>query len=177
MKMPSIKTLLISIISAVLLTIGLAYWFISDVNTNLVEEKGQEEASGEKSKEEIDPERYIDDGGNSTEDNDIPSENRFMNILHGMTHQKVYADDKWTLVEMTDERIEEMLVTLDQVKDQGTYEHYDLYYTALTEWKNGDFENAVDVHNQIWSMNSGTVGRATRLLSTEEESAFVEEHY
>ena len=178
--MPSTKTLLISIISIVLLTLGLGYWFISDMNTSLLEEKGVTETSDEGSAdtaEGIDQERYIDDGSNSTADDDIPSEQHFMNTLHGMTHQKVHADEKWTLVEMTDARIDDMLVILDQVEDTGDYEHYDLYEQALMKWKNGNYENTVYIHNELWSLNNGSVGKASRLLSADEEHAFVEEHY
>ena len=175
--MPSTKTLLLSITTIFILTLGLTYWLISDLNTNLVEEKGVTKQSGEQSEEEIDPERYVDDGTNSTADDTVPSENHFIKTLHGMTHQKVFADEKWTLVEMTDTRIDDMLSILDKVKGTGQYEHYDLYYNALTKWKNGHFENAVDIHNKLWSMKGGTVGRAERLLTAEEEQAFVEEHY
>lgn len=176
--MPSTKTLLISITSIVILTLGLAYWFISDINANLTGENDSTEASSTESTEEgIDPERYIDEGSNSTANDDIPSEQHFMNTLHGMTHQKVHADEKWTLVEMTDVRIDDMLAVLDQVKGTGEYEHYDLYEQALTKWKNGNFENAVYVHNELWSLNNGSVGKASRLLSADEEQAFVNEHY
>ena len=178
--MSSTKTILISIISIVLLTLGLGYWFISDMNTTLLEDKGVTEASDEGSAEaadEIDQERYIDDGSDSTANDDIPSEQHFMNTLHGMTHQKVYADEKWTLVEMTDERIDDMLAILDQVEGKGEYEHYDLYKQALMKWKNGNFENAVYVHNELWSLNNGSVGKASRLLSADEEQVFVDEHY
>ena len=175
--MPSTKTLLISITSIVVLTLGLAYWFVSDINANLIGENDPTETSAESTEEEIDPERYIDDGSNSTANDDIPSEQHFMNTLHGMTHQKVHADEKWTLVEMTDARIDDMLAILDQVEGTGEYDHYDLYKQALKKWKNGNFENEVYVHNELWSLNNGSVGKASRLLSADEERAFVNEHY
>ncbi|MYL62168.1 hypothetical protein GLW07_02240 [Bacillus hwajinpoensis] len=178
--MPSTKKILISIISIVLLTLGIGYWFISDMNTSLLEEKDVSEASDEGSAEAsdgIDQERYIDEGSNSTANEDIPSEQHFMNTLHGMTHQKVYAEEKWTLVEMTDARIDDMLTILDQVEGTGEYEHYDLYEQALTKWKHGNYENAVYVHNELWSLKNGSIGKASRLLSADEEQAFVEEHY
>ena len=174
--MPSTKTIIISIPSIVILTLGLSYWFISDMNANLIGEKDTTEAS-EGAAEGIDQERYIDEGSNSTANDDIPSEQHFMNTLHGMTHQKVHAEEKWTLVEMTDARIDDMLAILDQVEGTGEYEHYDLYEQALMKWKNGNFENAVYVHNELWSLNNGSVGRASRLLSADEEQAFVDEHY
>lgn len=176
--MASTRTLLISITSIVILVLGLAYWIISDLNASLIEEEEQVEASAEESNEAIDPERYIDDGANSTADDSIPTEKHFIKTLHGMTHQKVQADEKWTLVEMTDARINDMLAILQRVHDgQGEYDDYDFYYTTLTQWKKGNFENALDVHNQLWRMSDGTIGRANRMLTADEERAFVEDHY
>ena len=176
--MASTRTLLISIISIVILVLGLAYWIISDVNDSLIEEQEQVEAAGEESIETIDPERYIDDGANSTADDSIPTEKHFIKTLHGMTHQKVQADEKWTLVEMTDARIDDMLAILERVDDgEGKYAHYDFYYKTLSQWKEGNFENALDVHNKLWRMSDGTVGRANRLLTADEERTFVEDHY
>ena len=57
--MPSTKTIIISITSIVILTLGLSYWFISDMNANLIGEKDTTEAS-EGAAEGIDQERYID---------------------------------------------------------------------------------------------------------------------
>ena len=115
--MPSTKTLLLSITTIVILTLGLAYWLISDMNANLMEEKGLTESSEQQSEEEIDPERYVDEGANSTADETIPSEQHFMDTLHGMTHQKVLADEKWTLVEMTDTRIDDFFSNSFLMKD------------------------------------------------------------
>ena len=100
-----------------------------------------------------------------------------MNSLHGMTHQKVLADSKWTLVEMTDQKIDEMLGILGRSSSKDVYDHYDFYYNTLTEWKNGNFKNVVDVHNRIWKWQGGTTGRATRRLTAEEEKEFVKQYY
>lgn len=176
--MPSTKTLMISLTSVVILILGLTYWIISELDASLTEEKESTEAAAEEEEGAIDPERYIDKGENSTADDSIPSEKHFMNTLHGMTHQKVLADEKWTLVEITDARIDKMLASLEKVRDgQVQYDHYDFYYNTLTEWKEGNFENAVDVHNRLWSMDNGTVGRANRLLTADEERQFVKVHY
>ncbi|WP_347549926.1 DUF6241 domain-containing protein [Pseudalkalibacillus hwajinpoensis] len=175
--MPSTKTLVISITAMVVLILGLAYWFIADLDSSLKEEKGITETSAEESDEEIDPARYIDDGENSTLDNGVPTETHFMDTLHGMTHQKVVADKKWTLVEMTDERISNMLATLAKIKGKNEYENYDFYYDTLLQWSNGNFRNSVEVHNRIWRMQGGTIGRAERLMTTEEEKEFVAENF
>ena len=34
---------------------------------------------------------------------------------------------------------------------------------SLTKWKKGDFSNAVKVHNYVWEMLGGNVGKAEEL--------------
>ncbi|MBT2571302.1 DUF6241 domain-containing protein [Planococcus sp. ISL-110] len=95
--------------------------------------------------------------------------------LHQMTHQKIIASKKKGAVEMTTENIEDLLTIVKANKDH--YDHGDFYETALTAWKQGDFSNAVHVHNTIWDWHNGTVGRATGLMSAKQEQAFVEKHF
>lgn len=93
-------------------------------------------------------------------------EKEFQQMLHAMTHSKVHAEVKWGLLEITDERIDEMLRTLDE--ENFVYE--DLYREILNQWKEGDFSNAVEHHNEIWKLQGGkNTGKATRLLTPEEE--------
>ncbi|WP_226657614.1 DUF6241 domain-containing protein [Guptibacillus hwajinpoensis] len=174
--MPSTKTLIISISSMVVLILGLTYWFISDLDWNLKE--NARESMGEETGSSVDPERYVDDGEESITSDGIPSENKFQDYIHGMTHQKVIAEDKWGIYQISEERIDNMLEVLDKV--EGTAEEYkyqDFYTEALIEWDNGNFNNAVDVHNHIWNLNGGTIGKAERLMTTEEEQAYIEETY
>ncbi|MDQ0428834.1 hypothetical protein QOZ98_001661 [Planomicrobium stackebrandtii] len=95
--------------------------------------------------------------------------------LHQMTHQKVAAAKKIGAVEMTPDNIDNLLTIVSANKEY--YEHGDFYEKALTAWKQGDFSNAVDVHNTIWDWQNGTVGRATGLMSAEQERVFVQEHF
>ncbi|WP_142825908.1 DUF6241 domain-containing protein [Planococcus soli] len=95
--------------------------------------------------------------------------------LHQMTHQKVAAAKKIGAVEMTPDNIDNLLTIVSANK--AHYEHGEFYETALTAWKQGDFSNAVDVHNTIWDWQDGTVGRATGLMSAEQERVFVQEHF
>ncbi|WP_377887542.1 DUF6241 domain-containing protein [Alkalihalobacillus sp. R86527] len=177
--MPSTRILLTSIIGIIVLTFGLVYWFISDLEATLKEEETSSQStaneSNNESNEEIDPARYIDKEEDS--DDSLPSEKQFRDRLHGMTHQKVFADEKWTLLELTDQRVDEMLEDLSKAKNENQYDHYEFYHDTLTQWKRGNFDNAVEVHNRLWEMKGGTIGRAQRLLTTEEERAFVEKHY
>ncbi|MGP4039805.1 DUF6241 domain-containing protein [Gracilibacillus sp. D59] len=103
----------------------------------------------------------------------IQSEGNFRDTLHHMTHQKVHAADKWGAVEITDERIDVMLETAKN----SNFTHREFYIEALTAWQKGDFSNAVEVHNYIWELKDGNVGRALRLFSEEEEQQYIEKYF
>jgi hypothetical protein len=96
----------------------------------------------------------------------------FKQEIHEMTHQKVYASDKWGEVIVTEELIDAMLLKLDEQKDD--FKNASFYHETLTTWKRGDFSNAVEVHNEIWASQNGTVGEAKRLLTAEEEKAYID---
>ncbi|TWT05905.1 DUF6241 domain-containing protein [Planomicrobium sp. CPCC 101079] len=110
--------------------------------------------------------------GGSEEDMD---EKRIQKYVHLMTHQKVEAKEKWGAVEITPENIENLLTIVEMNQDQ--YEHAEYYKEVLTQWQKGDFSNAVEVHNYIWQLNGGTVGRATGLLDEAEEQAYIKKHF
>ncbi len=174
--MPSTKTLFISISLMLVLIFGLTYWFITDLDGSFKEKS--EKAASEEIGSSVNPERYVDDGEESITSDGIPNENKFQDYIHGMTHQKVVAEDKWGIYQISEERIDNMLEVLDKVK--GTPEEYkyqDFYSEALTEWDKGNFNNAVDVHNYIWNLNGGTIGKAERLMTTEEEQAYIKKTY
>ncbi|WP_411843808.1 DUF6241 domain-containing protein [Salinicoccus sp. HZC-1] len=103
----------------------------------------------------------------------LMSEQEFSEHLHHMTHQKVRAAEKWGHRQITDERIEEKL----QIARESTYEYKDFYIETLEAWQSGDFSNAVTVHNVIWNARDGTVGKATGLMTEEEEAAYIKEHF
>lgn len=95
--------------------------------------------------------------------------------LHHMTHQKVKADKKWGAVEMTSQNIEDLLVIVNA--NAKLYEHGEYYQAVLKKWQAGDFSNSVEVHNFIWNLQGGTVGRATGLLDEQEEQAYIEKNF
>lgn len=103
------------------------------------------------------------------------NEVQFQVKLHQMTHQKIEATEKRGAIEMTPARIDEMIKILRA--NEGAYEAYDFYEQSLTAWEQGDFSNAVKVHNTIWEWHNGTVGRATGMMSKEQEAEFVEKHF
>lgn len=94
--------------------------------------------------------------------------------LHEMTHSKVYAEDKWGKSrQMSPENIESLLTIVEANK----YMEKSFYRNTLEEWREGNFSNAVDVHNTIWNWHNGTIGEATRLMTDEEEQAFIERNF
>ena len=103
------------------------------------------------------------------------AENDMLNAIHYMAHQKVAAEVKWGHEQITQAKIEHLLAIAKN--EATTYAHKDLYVTTLESWAAGDFSNAVDVHNKIWEMQGGdeatNSGKATRLLTAEEEEAYV----
>lgn len=103
---------------------------------------------------------------------EIFDERDFMQTIHEMTHQKVYADHKWEFTPIIPQYIDEMLTILDN----QDFENEDYYRETLNAWKNGDFSNAVEVHNTICNWQDGNIGKATRLLTPEEEEKFLKDH-
>ncbi|MFC0230309.1 DUF6241 domain-containing protein [Bhargavaea ullalensis] len=102
-----------------------------------------------------------------------PSEDRLMQDIHQMTHQKVAAKQKWGALQITQNRIDEMIGTVSS----GDYEHGDLYLDILGKWKDGDFTNSVKAHNAIWKLQRGTVGKAKRLSTTDEELKYIRDQF
>ncbi|MYL36391.1 DUF6241 domain-containing protein [Halobacillus litoralis] len=108
----------------------------------------------------------------------IPSEQFFMQELHEMTHQKVRAEEKHGRQQMTADQIDQMLGILKSIEGTETYyKHYDFYKKTLESWDSGDFSNAVIVHNTIWDWQNGSIGRATGLMSEDEEREYIEQNF
>ena len=100
------------------------------------------------------------------------SEEDILNYMHGMSHQKVVADEKWLHYEMTDERI----VFLLNVVENGQYENREVLLDILTRWKEGDFSQADDDHNAVWGLQGGTIGEATGIMTAEQEQQYLQEY-
>lgn len=100
------------------------------------------------------------------------TESTIRDYIHKMSHQKIHAEEKWGLIEITAERVEWLLESVDKTKEQ--IEHKDVYTKILTRWADGDFSQAVEDHNTIWTMQGGNIGKALRLLTEDEEAAYLE---
>ncbi|WKA59960.1 DUF6241 domain-containing protein [Planococcus shenhongbingii] len=101
------------------------------------------------------------------------SERELQQYLHKMSHGKVVADKKWGATPITTENVNNLIA----IVEANDFEHKDFYLKHLNEWKNGNFNGAVEVHNRIWTWHGGTVGRATGLMSEHEEEKFISENF
>jgi len=95
----------------------------------------------------------------------------FQKYIHGMSHQKVEAPQKWSFYELTQERVEWLLVALDgSMEVKNKYE----YKQILSKWYHGDFSTVDEDHNLVWEMQNGNIGKASGILSVEEEQEFID---
>ncbi|MEF2093070.1 DUF6241 domain-containing protein [Bacillus sp. CFBP9009] len=101
------------------------------------------------------------------------SEEEIQNAIHVMSHQKVEAEDKWGFVPITSERIEQLIAVIEKNEYREQY----LYLGILNGWKNNDFSNVDEDHNDIWKLQGGNIGKARGILTPEEEKAYIEKHY
>lgn len=99
------------------------------------------------------------------------SESDVQHYIHGMSHQKVKAKEKWTHYRMTEERIQFLL----HIVENSDFEHKELYLDILKRWEAKDFSQVDEDHNAIWQLQGGTVGRATGILTKEEEEQYLYE--
>lgn len=170
------------VITAILVVTGLyIYQVFQDIDDNAnnegqekeksVEESNpRETASGNISKEEMDDfkEQGLNPFGEETEQQDL-TDKHFQEYIHGMSHQKVRANKKWGFYKITEERITWLMEGLEKID----VAHEEVYESILTKWEKGDFSTADDDHNAIWNLQGGTIGKATGILTPEEEQAYL----
>ncbi|WP_147536129.1 DUF6241 domain-containing protein [Bacillus marasmi] len=102
------------------------------------------------------------------------SELELLDEIHGMTHQKVMADQKWGSSEITKDKVE---MIYEVVKSKKASEIRSMLIDILEPWVKGDFSNAVEDHNRIWNYKDGNIGEATRLLTPIEEQEYIDKTF
>jgi len=111
-------------------------------------------------------------------DSELPlsmSENSVQQTIHNMSHQKVISNKKWGALPLTAERVKRLIQVVEA--NQKDYENGDLYLNILRNWDKRNFDNVVIAHNSIWSLQGGTIGKANRAASPEEEMDFIQENF
>jgi len=92
-----------------------------------------------------------------------------------MSHAKVEADEKWGYEPMTVERIVRLIDVIEANKDN--IKHSGTYLRILEKWRYNDFSSVQNDHNSVWEIQNGTIGRATGILSHEEEMEYIQRYY
>lgn len=98
----------------------------------------------------------------ATQSNEIKDEYEVVLFIHRMSNEIINAKDgrKFGGVEITPKNIDR---ALSSVKNINNEEARSYLYGELKKWKNGNFENGVEVHNYVWHMLDGNVGIASSL--------------
>ncbi|WP_281659523.1 DUF6241 domain-containing protein [Halobacillus sp. Cin3] len=149
-------------------------WYLMSTQAEAMTEQEVKEAV-EKSAEEADEklQTYEEEGknpfGSEKRQNEL-TDSDYQSYIHSMSHQKVKADKKWGFTTIHPERIDWLLEGLDQT----TLTHRQTYEEILTKWHAGDFSTADEDHNRIWTLQNGNVGKATGLLSPQEEAQLMQ---
>ncbi|MFP7297180.1 DUF6241 domain-containing protein [Neobacillus niacini] len=104
------------------------------------------------------------------------TEEELIQEVHDMTHQKVKADKKWGASEITGDKVQKIYEVI-QSKDFKKSKNKKMLLDILEPWTRKDFSNAVSAHNKIWSYQKGNIGKATRLLTPQEELEYIMEEF
>jgi hypothetical protein len=104
------------------------------------------------------------------------SEEELIQEVHNMTHQKVKADKKWGASEITAHKVQK-IYEVAQNKDFKKSSNKTMLLDILEPWTRQDFSNAVSAHNRLWSYQNGNIGKATRLLTPQEELKYIMDEF
>lgn len=129
-----------------------------------------------KSDEDIDKPNKLEDGNkeadnenhnNSDENNKYKDYNveaplteySAVQLIHQMSNSIIKAidDRKFGEIPVTPFNIDQAIEGIKYIQDEGSASYLQ---NALLKWKEGDFSNAVLVHNFVWEMLDGEIGKA-----------------
>lgn len=131
------------------------------------EKSAEGEAAAEPGKEKVEGLQYA-----ITVPSSAP-EKELLSMMHSMTHQKVIASDKWGIIEMNAESIEKAY----SIVSASDFPSKSALLNILESWQRGDFSRADEDHNYIWTLQGGSVGKATGLMTPEQEQQFIETNF
>lgn len=107
------------------------------------------------------------------------SETKMQKTLIYMLNSRVDAEWKWNVYEITDERTDRLLEVMEERADEGrNYTHEGLYRQILRDWKNGNYANSINYHEEIRRLR-GMISRsrATSLFSNEEAEEYKQQGF
>lgn len=103
------------------------------------------------------------------------SEYSAVQLVHQMSNSIIKAvdDRKYGEIPITPFNINQAIGGLKYIQDEGAASYLN---NALLRWKEGDFSNAVLVHNFVWEMLDGEVGKAIS-INKEKVDAIKNKHF
>ncbi|MCC3865848.1 hypothetical protein K0040_16430 [Terrisporobacter petrolearius] len=103
-----------------------------------------------------------DSNKDSNNKNIVYDEYGVVNFIHQMSNQIINPADgkKFGEINITPKNIEIALNSINHINNKEARKYLE---KELTKWKNGNFNNAVEVHNYVWHMLDGQIGIASTL--------------
>jgi hypothetical protein len=165
--------LLVTIVSVIAICLGVILVDMIDKKAVSSSEAVSKEENSTATSQPISTEEEVNLTENPFENsNSNLSEKDILNYMHGMSHQKVVAEEKWIHYEMTSERIQYLINAIEL----GNYNGEELFLEILHRWAEEDFKRADKDHNKIWNLQGGNVGEATGVMTPEEEQQYLEDY-
>lgn len=144
--------------------------FLYNILLNINENLNIEKISKETNIDKIIPKVKVDEDGklevinlNVVKEKDVVapnSEYSTINLIHEMSNSIIKADKIWGYTEITPKTID---IAITAIEDMSDSEVKSYLRDSLNMWRNGDFSNAKDVHNYVWDLLNGNIGKATGL--------------
>ncbi|MBD1380850.1 DUF6241 domain-containing protein [Metabacillus arenae] len=168
------KILSIGIFATLICLSVIGYVFFDMISGKPEPVNASQKASSKQSVEQVSVPQADGNAGTNAfgETKNKVSEQDVMDYIHAMSHQKVEAEQKWDHYYITEDRIQFLIAEVES----GNFENEDLYLDILTRWSEGDFSKADNDHNAVWKLLGGTVGKATGIMSEEEEKQYLEDY-
>lgn len=152
------------------------YFYLSEDSGSKMNVKKNDPVAAKEAQTKIDKSFETPVSSKVMEEYGMMSEGELIQEVHNMTHQKVEADKKWGSSEITADKVQRLF---DVVKNKNFNNDStkQMLLEILEPWTAKDFTNAVNAHNRIWSYQKGNIGKATRLLTPQEELEYIEKEF
>ena len=134
--------------------------FIKPTGYKVSQEYTQLEESSQQNEDS--QEGIVENESNKNNTMVLSSSYEVVDFIHRMSNQIINPIDgkKNGVIEITPENIDIALNSLYYIYYGEAREYL---YNELSKWKNGDFNNGVLVHNYVWNLLDGNIGRALSL--------------
>lgn len=164
------------IIMGILACILGVYFYINEDSGLKMNVKKNDPVAAKEAQTKIDKSFATPASSDVTAEYETMSEGELIQEVHNMTHQKVEADKKWGSSEITADKVQTLYDVIKN-RDFKNGSTKDMLLEILEPWLGKDFTNAVSAHNRIWSYQNGNIGKATRLLTPQEELEYIEKEF